>query len=180
MVHGPTPWPAQARPPAPAAALPPAVRRVALTAGRARRRSLISLTPLIDMVFILLVFFMLASTFTDWNAIPFALSDTPQEGRPAGSADRPAERQPDAGAVLLDVGRDQLRLSGRPVGDAELPARLAALQAGPRGQAGPDAGRRVIVRPAAGVPLQRLVAVMDMLAAAGVTDLSLARRGEGR
>ena len=34
-----------------------------------RRRALIGLTPLIDVVFILLVFFMLASSFLDWRAI---------------------------------------------------------------------------------------------------------------
>ncbi len=39
----------------------------AVTDGR--RRALISLTPLIDVVFILLVFFMLPSSFLDWRAI---------------------------------------------------------------------------------------------------------------
>ena len=37
-----------------------------------RRRSPISLTPLIDVVFILLVFFMLASSFLDWRSITLA------------------------------------------------------------------------------------------------------------
>ena len=45
--------------------------RLVNRAGRpqGRRRPLISLTPLIDVVFILLVFFMLASSFLDWRSI---------------------------------------------------------------------------------------------------------------
>ncbi|MDP7242489.1 MAG: biopolymer transporter ExbD, partial [Rhodospirillales bacterium] len=35
---------------------------------------LISLTPLIDVVFILLVFFMLASSFLDWRSIDLTVS----------------------------------------------------------------------------------------------------------
>ena len=37
-----------------------------------RRKHAISLTPLIDVVFILLVFFMLATSFTDWRAVTLA------------------------------------------------------------------------------------------------------------
>ncbi|MFC3230641.1 ExbD/TolR family protein [Marinibaculum pumilum] len=158
-------------------------RRSGLTAPRGRRRALISLTPLIDVVFILLVFYMLASTFTDWNAIPLALDPSPRDGEPAGSAAASRPEQPYAGALMLDVQPEGLRLSGRPLADAELPARLAAMQqAAASGGGAPGAGtssigRKVIVRPMEGVPLQRMVAVMDMLAAAGITDLALARRG---
>ncbi|OOC09384.1 ExbD/TolR family protein, partial [Thioalkalivibrio halophilus] len=45
-----------------------------LDTGRPRRRNLISLTPLIDVVFILLVFFMLASSFLDWRAVELEAS----------------------------------------------------------------------------------------------------------
>ena len=40
-----------------------------LAAAAQKKRPLISLTPLIDVVFILLVFFMLASSFLDWRSI---------------------------------------------------------------------------------------------------------------
>ena len=42
---------------------------------------MITLTPLIDVVFILLIFFMLASSFIDWRALDLRLaggSDTTQ------------------------------------------------------------------------------------------------------
>ncbi|MEM6945656.1 MAG: biopolymer transporter ExbD, partial [Pseudomonadota bacterium] len=45
------------------ASLPPRL------ANRPRKRLRISITPLIDVVFILLVFFMLASSFLDWRSI---------------------------------------------------------------------------------------------------------------
>ena len=133
-------------------------RRSGLTAPRSRRRALISLTPLIDVVFILLVFYMLASTFTDWNAIPLALDPAPRDGDPAGSAAASRPQQPYAGALMLDVQPEGLRLSGRPLADAELPARLAALrQEAAAGGAAPGAstesiGQKVILRPMEGVP----------------------------
>ena len=47
----------------------PTTQRLSLAPQNNRRRNLISLTPLIDVVFILLVFFMLASSFLDWRSI---------------------------------------------------------------------------------------------------------------
>lgn len=121
-----------------------------------RRRQLISLTPLIDVVFILLVFFMLASSFLDWRSI--ALTAPPAGARAAAME----------GALLVEVRRNDLRLSGRPIGLEELEGRIRSRLADK-----PD--RSIFVKPAAGVPLQRAVAVLDRLAAAGATKLSLIR-----
>ncbi|WP_413699596.1 ExbD/TolR family protein [Psychromonas sp. KJ10-10] len=44
-----------------------------------KRKQAISLTPLIDVVFILLLFFMLSSSFTQWRAIQLPASTTAQE-----------------------------------------------------------------------------------------------------
>lgn len=43
-----------------------------------KRRALVSLTPLIDVVFILLIFFMLASNFIDWQFIEFNIGESEQ------------------------------------------------------------------------------------------------------
>ncbi|MFK7793737.1 MAG: ExbD/TolR family protein [Gammaproteobacteria bacterium] len=40
-----------------------------------RRKSLVNLTPLIDVVFILLIFFMLASNFIRWHYIELSVGD---------------------------------------------------------------------------------------------------------
>lgn len=39
-----------------------------------RKKSLVNLTPLIDVVFILLIFFMLASNFTRWHTLELSVS----------------------------------------------------------------------------------------------------------
>ena len=123
---------------------------------RRGRRPLISLTPLIDVVFILLVFFMLASSFLDWRSIDL----TAPSPTVAGSATE--------GSLLVEVRADGVRLSGAPVSLDELAARVGERLV-------LDADQRVLVRPAAGVPLQEVVAVLDRLADAGVVDLSLIR-----
>ena len=129
-------------------------RRLAASSGR--RRTLVGLTPLIDVVFILLVFFMLASSFLDWRAIDLG---TPARASAGGAME---------GALLVEVLPARLRLSGEVLPIETLATRVAA-QVGAR----PD--RRVLVRPADGVALQRLVQVLDRLAAAGATDVSLVR-----
>jgi len=132
--------------------------RLASSAGtpRGRRRPLISLTPLIDVVFILLVFFMLASSFLDWRAIEL---DAPAQAAASASME---------GALLVEVRPDGLRLSGETVSLDALAERVAA-----RLEAKPD--QRVLVKPAAGVSLQEAVQVLDRLAAAGAAELSLIR-----
>ena len=122
----------------------------------ARRRSPISLTPLIDVVFILLVFFMLASSFLDWRAIEL---DALGKAAAAPSVE---------GALLVELRSDGLRLSGETLDLDALAARVAERLA-----TKPD--QRVLVKPTPGVVLQRAVAVLDRLTAAGARDLSLIR-----
>lgn len=136
------------------ASVPPAP----LAADQRRRRPLVSLTPLIDVVFILLVFFMLASSFLDWRAIEL---NAPAEASVAGTLE---------GALLIEVRADDLRLGGEAI-----EADALAQEVRGRLDAAPDT--RVLVRPAEGVELQRAVDVLDRLSAAGVKDLSLIRAG---
>lgn len=121
-----------------------------------RRRAVISLTPLIDVVFILLVFFMLASSFLDWRSIDLA---------PPTSAGAGASL---TGAMLLEIRADDLRLGGHPVTADEAERKIMA-----RVRETPD--QRVLIKPAEGVTLQRTVDVLDRLSAAGVSNLSFMR-----
>jgi biopolymer transport protein ExbD len=127
------------------------------SSGR-RRRAVISLTPLIDVVFILLVFFMLASSFLDWRSIDLA----PPASAGAGSAM--------TGAMLLEIREDGLRLGGHVLPMAEVERRIGA-----RLKEAPD--QRVLIKPADGVALQATVDVLDRLSAIGVSDLSFVRAG---
>ena len=121
------------------------------------RRALISLTPLIDVVFILLVFFMLASSFLDWRSVTL---DAPQETGRSSSMEQ---------ALLIEVRRDGLRLAGETLSLENIARRAARAIA-------KKADRVVLVRPDEGVPVQDVVMVVDALAAAGVGNLSLIRR----
>lgn len=124
----------------------------------ARRRPLIGLTPLIDVVFILLIFLMLASSFLEWRTIPLAAPV-----RAGGSAD--------TGAILVRLAKSGgLDVNGAPARLDELSRAVAARQ-------GREPAQRVVVQPDGGVPLQRVVSVLDVLAAAGIRDISLVRRG---
>ena len=126
-----------------------------------RRRPLISLTPLIDVVFILLIFFMLASSFLDWRAIDL---DAPVQAAAAAAA---AE-----GALLIEITPNGLLLAAEPLPLDNLAVRLGERLA-------VESEQRVLIKPSAGVPLQRTVDVLDRLQAIGVTDLSLIRDGGG-
>lgn len=120
-----------------------------------RRRAQIGLTPLIDVVFILLVFFMLASSFLDWQSIDISAGKT-------GAAQPGLE-----GALLVDVQADGLRLSGEEMTSEELSARIEA-----RIAEHPD--QRIVLRPEQGVDVQRIVTVLDQLSTAGAEDVTLA------
>lgn len=118
-------------------------------APRPRRRP--NLTPMIDVVFLLLVFFMLASRFGHSGALPLATSG-------AASAYRGPPR-------LIEVAPDALRLNGAPLAEAALAGALAPLMT--------RSDDIVVLRPAAGATLQRLVTVMAALRAAGFGHLVL-------
>lgn len=128
-------------------------------AGNRSAVRLVRLTPLIDIVFILLVFFMLASSFMDWRSIslstPTARSNT---------------SSPVEGAVLLRVHADgQVDLSGRRMSVEQLADALSV-------QLQQDPDRRILVRPMSEVPLQQTVRVLDEVTAAGGQNIALSEQ----
>lgn len=120
-----------------------------------RRRHSISLTPLIDVVFILLVFFMLATSFTDWRPITLATGT-----RSAADASKPA-------AVIHVAVDGTLRYDDHSFGVRRLAARLFAAQH--RGEIS-----AIIVAPDDDTPLTATVDAIDALSGAGLNALSLA------
>ncbi len=130
-----------------------------IEASERPRRRLVSLTPLIDVVFILLVFFMLASTFNEWRALELAVP---------GDAAEPAQ---DAPAPLhVRVGVEGLWLDGEPIAADALEGAIRD-----RLEAEPD--RPVSVRPDGDVALQRVVTVLERLQPVTDGRVSL-QRGE--
>ncbi|MFC3119674.1 ExbD/TolR family protein [Jhaorihella thermophila] len=115
---------------------------------RPRRRP--SLTPMIDVVFLLLVFFMLASRFGHETALPLTAG---------GAGDVSWEGPPRLITVLPDI----VTLNGGPAEIDTLAERLAPLM--------PEPDAPVLVRAGNGTRLARLIAVIDALRAAGLTRL---------
>jgi biopolymer transport protein ExbD len=79
-----------------------------------RRRSVLSMTSLIDVIFLLLLFFMLTSTFSRQGEVELAAA-----GGGAGTGD--------ARPVFLQLGAEDLTLNASPVALDELVAALGAL-----------------------------------------------------
>ena len=121
------------------------------------RKRLISLTPLIDVVFILLIFFMLASNYLQWRSIEL---NTPTVST-TGSAME--------GAILVRLKADGgLDLNGETLSLEGLGARVRTHL-----ERNPD--QPILVQPEASVALQRIVTVLDRLATVGGTHIGLAR-----
>ncbi|MEQ8829357.1 MAG: biopolymer transporter ExbD [Alphaproteobacteria bacterium] len=109
---------------------------------KGRRRAAISLTPLVDVVFILVIFFMLASSFTRTNSLGLV---PPAQSRASGSA------AVDDVLVLELLGQGRYKLDGQAV-------EAGALSAGIR----EDGRRRILLRPLDEAALQDMVTVLDI------------------
>ena len=118
-----------------------------------RRRHSISLTSLVDVVFILLFFFMLASSYQSWRSIDLSL---------AGSGDQPVEPGAEL-QVLRQLADGALLLQDAPLDIEEIEMLVRE-----RPQL------KLVVQPGEGVDLQSTITLMDRLRRAGA-QLALGR-----
>lgn len=121
-------------------------------------RRIVGLTPLIDVVFILLVFFMLVSNFSQFNAIAV--------NAPAPSAGQNSKME---GAMLIRLNEyGEIDIAGRPVPWDEVAALVKkALAERPEQQ--------VLIKPHAELAIQEVVNLLDELALTGVSHFSFLR-----
>ncbi|MAY87782.1 MAG: biopolymer transporter ExbD [Pseudooceanicola sp.] len=133
-------------------------RPVALTRP-ARAGPLISLVPMIDVMLILLVFFMVTSTYLNLDMIPAV-----QQQNSAASGPAPKGTTV---MIRLGAGGDPV-VSGQPVAMGDLAAVLRARLAG-------DPDLRVLILPSGAARTQALISVMDAATAAGVQQLQVIR-----
>ncbi|KPQ06501.1 MAG: biopolymer transport protein ExbD [Rhodobacteraceae bacterium HLUCCA12] len=120
----------------------PEARRLVLP----RRRSALSLTSLIDVIFLLLLFFMLSSTFSRQGEVEL----TAAGGGAGAEAGNP---------LFLQLGADEVTLNAETVSLDGLAPALAALTEGP------EALVLVALRP--DVTSQRLIDLLAALRATG-------------
>lgn len=120
-----------------------------IDAARPRRKP--SLTPMIDVVFLLLVFFMLASRFGTDAVVPLTLG-----GQGAGYSGPPR---------LIDVLPEGQRLNGV---DQALDEVVAALD-----RLTDNRADTIVLRAQEGAALQRMVTVVAALRDAGFTTIAV-------
>ncbi|HAD24347.1 MAG TPA: biopolymer transporter ExbD [Alphaproteobacteria bacterium] len=130
---------------------PPASR---IGATNRARRPLISLTPLIDVVFILLVFFMLASSFLQWRVIDI---NVPGSGGPV---------MDDLQKVRIDIYPDALQLGAHRVAPDEIVGLIGRLY-------GDGSDIAVALRSMPDTHVQAIVTTLDHLAEGGITNVTL-------
>ncbi len=116
----------------------------------------INISPLIDMVFILLIFFMVSTTFVKDMKLDL--------NRPAASTATTASTK--AIRLYIDNAGD-IYLDGEPV-------RVWVIQSRIRDLLAASTGKSVLVITDDGVPAGRLVEVVDQARLAGATDVGVA------
>jgi biopolymer transport protein ExbD len=120
---------------------------------RPRKRVRLDLTSLIDVVFMLLLFLVVASHFDQRSALPVGL---PHDARAVPAAQDP---------LVVSVTASGITVAGTMVADAgpEAARRLAA-----------KPGASVVLEAEAAVPYERVFAVLASLSKAGIADVGLA------
>lgn len=134
---------------------------------RERLAAAVELTPLIDIVFLLLIFFMVSTTFIRHNAVAVEL---PQGDGPALAAE--------GAPVEIWVHRDgRYQVHGQVVAAGDLGALIGALQAlpAPRSAAGEGAARALILADGSATH-QAVVQAMDAARRVGLVHVSIITR----
>lgn len=119
----------------------------------------VNLTPLIDVVFLLLIFFMVSTTFTKETRLQLELPSAKGEA---------ALEQPKAIEILISAkGQYQVNDQGLAGGDVQ--ALMRAIQKASEG----DTMRPVIITADANSPHQSVISAMDAAGQLGFVQLSI-------
>ncbi|OIQ40493.1 MAG: biopolymer transporter ExbD [Roseobacter sp. MedPE-SWde] len=126
---------------------------------RARPQALISLVPMIDVMLILLVFFMVTSTYLNLDMIP-AL-------RPGEGSAR-SDSSPDARLMIRIQADGQPSLRGETLSPQDLNRVLDQALA-------KDPLTQLVILPSGAASTQALITVMDLAATAGMQNMRVLR-----
>ena len=130
---------------------------------RRSKAPVLALTSMLDVIFLLLCFFVTASVFSQWESeISIQL--------PSASSSEEPDRLP--GEIIANVAKDgTLRVNGADITLAQLGEKLAKIAKYYPGQA-------VIIRADKETSYESLIAVIDTCRGAGVWNFSLATANE--
>ncbi len=116
----------------------------------------LNITPLIDVVFLLLIFYMLTSSLMHDQALEVNL--------PSSSTSASVEKQP----IIINLDKKGvLSFGSEQVTEVELQEKLAQAL-------GPDPTETVVIRSDQEVPVQKLISLMDLSKKAGAKSISIA------
>jgi biopolymer transport protein ExbD len=122
----------------------------------------INVTPLLDLAFVLLIIFMITTPLLE-NSMDLIV--------PTSEAAEGAVNPSEVLTVSIDKN-NVLKLDDEEVTFAQLEEELAARRT-------TDPRTAVVVRPHRELPVQRFIAVMDVIARAGITKVGVMTRPEG-
>ncbi|MDQ7004963.1 MAG: biopolymer transporter ExbD [Ghiorsea sp.] len=128
-----------------------------LRPNRKRGDLLVDLTPMIDVVFLMLIFFMVSTSFTANNSIKL---DLPQ------SKSQAANKDIEQVTVSINA-QGQLFVQDEPVADGELRRRILNISKG-------DPNMRVVLRADAEAKHKRVILVLDTIRELGMGKVGIA------
>jgi biopolymer transport protein ExbD len=138
---------------------------------RTRAAAAISLVPMIDVLILLLIFFMVTSSYLNLDFIPAVQADDPATDTQAGAdaLTLPPDAVLPARTLLVRLQADgSAVIAGQRLTPPEVEANVAARLA-----AQPDLP--VVIFPSGAADTQALVTLMDRLAAAGAPSVRIVR-----
>ena len=119
----------------------------------------INLTPLIDVVFLLLIFFMVSTTFDTTSQLKIKLPEASQSNET-----KPAKRL----NLLIDA-KGRFFLNSRELSNSKQATLRAALERSMEGRDIP-----IVIQSDADSPVQSLVTAMDVVGQLGISQVSIA------
>ncbi|MSO96856.1 MAG: biopolymer transporter ExbD [Rhodospirillaceae bacterium] len=121
----------------------------------------IDMTPMLDVTFIMLIFFIVTASFTKENGIDLSQSNN----------DTLQQQNTKNVSIVIDInGNDEVVMEGRTVDPRSVQANVQRLRA-----ENPEAN--VVVRAAAAAKAQTLVTVVDQARLAGVSGVVISELG---
>jgi len=123
----------------------------------------VSLTPMIDVVFLLLIFFMVTTTFSKETSIKIQLPQADGE-----------EAEPNKQRVRLTIGKEgKIYINDRPLADQSLATLTKELSA-----VGSDKQTPLIINADANAPIQSAISVLDVAKKVGFKSISFTTQKE--
>lgn len=133
-----------------------------LAGSRKKDEGNIDLTPMLDVVFILLIFFVVTATFLSEQAIDAASNESNDQPPPPEQTDLPRN-------ILVEISQNnEIRLNGEPraILESQLRANIDRLKA-------ENPAASVIIRPDTRSNVSTLVMIMDASRQAGINAISI-------